>query len=145
MKAIGAAIADLAPATVEFGEGSVDFAVNRRQSTPKGVNIGVNPNGPGDHSVPVLKVTGPDGKLRAVLFGYACHNTTLGADIYQLTGDYAGFAAADLEARHPGATALFLMLCGADQNPNPRGTDRAGAQIRRGARCRSRARDLARR
>jgi hypothetical protein len=122
VRAIGAAIADLAPATVEFGEGSVDFAVNRRESTPTGVKIGVNPNGPGDHSVPVLKVTGADGKLRAVLFGYACHNTTLGADIYQLTGDYAGFAAADLEARHPGATALFLMLCGADQNPNPRGT-----------------------
>jgi hypothetical protein len=69
-----------------------------------------------------LKITGADGKLRAVLFGYACHNTTLTAEIYQLSGDYAGFAAAELERRHPGAAALFLMLCGADQNPNPRGT-----------------------
>ena len=72
--------------------------------------------------MPVLKITGPDGKLRAVLFGYACHNTTLTAEVYQLSGDYAGFAAAELEAKHPGATALFLMLCGADQNPSPRGT-----------------------
>ena len=75
-----------------------------------------------DHTAPVLNIIGADGKLRAVLFGYACHNTTLTAEIYQLSGDYAGFAAAELERRHPGATALFLMLCGADQNPNPRGT-----------------------
>jgi hypothetical protein len=27
-----------------------------------------------------------------------------------------------MEQRHPGATALFLTLCGADQNPNPRST-----------------------
>ena len=120
--AIGAAIRDLAPATVEYGAGSAGFAVNRRQATPSGVKIGVNPDGPVDHTVPVLKIAGADGKLRAVLFGYACHNTTLTAEIYQLSGDYAGFAAAQLETQHPGATALFLMLCGGDQNPNPRGT-----------------------
>ena len=119
---IGAALHDLAPATVEYGEGSVGFAINRRQAMPAGVKIGVDPTGPVDHTAPVLKITGADGKLRAVLFGYACHNTTLTAEIYQLSGDYAGFAAAELESRHPGATALFLMLCGADQNPNPRGT-----------------------
>ena len=27
-----------------------------------------------------------------------------------------------IEQRHPGATALFVTLCGADQNPNPRST-----------------------
>jgi neutral ceramidase len=122
VSAIAAAIRDLAPATVEYGQGSAGFAMNRRQATPNSVNIGVNPKGPVDHSVPVLKIAGADGKLRAVLFGYACHNTTLGADTFQLNGDYAGFAAAGLERQHPGATALFLMLCGADQNPNPRGT-----------------------
>jgi hypothetical protein len=57
-----------------------------------------------------------------VLFGYACHNTTLGGDFYQINGDYAGFAQAELERLHPGVTALFLMLCGGDQNPHPRGT-----------------------
>ncbi len=120
--AIGDAIADLAPATMEYGAGSAAFAANRRQATPTGVKIGVDPNGPVDHAVPVLKIVGRDGKLRAVLFGYACHNTTLTAETYELSGDYAGFAAADLERRHPGATALFLMLCGGDQNPEPRGT-----------------------
>jgi hypothetical protein len=57
-----------------------------------------------------------------VLFGYACHNTTLGGDFYRIGGDYAGYAQAAIEAAHPGATALFMMLCGGDQNPDPRGT-----------------------
>jgi neutral ceramidase len=117
--AVGAAIRDLAPATVEYAAGTATFAKNRRQPPSTGV-------APTDHTVPVLKIAGADGKLRAVLFGYACHNTTLTAEVYQLSGDYAGFAAADLESKHPGATALFLMLCGADQNPNPRGTVELG-------------------
>jgi neutral ceramidase len=122
VEVVGRALADLAPASLSVGHGSVGFAVNRREPTPEGVKIGVNPNGPVDHDVPVLKVSAPDGALRAVLFGYACHNTTLGGDFYQIGGDYAGFAQAGIERAHPGATALFVMLCGGDQNPNPRGT-----------------------
>ncbi len=118
----GAALADLAPARLSVGHGSVGFAANRRQPTPEGVKIGTNPAGPVDHDVPVLEVTAEDGRLRAVLFGYACHNTTLGADFYRIGGDYAGYAQAKLEEAHPGATALFVMLCGGDQNPSPRGT-----------------------
>lgn len=115
------ALADLAPAEISIGHGSAGFAVNRRQATPRGMVIGVNPTGPVDHDVPVLKIASPDGKLRAVLFGYACHNTTLGGNCYKFNGDYAGFAQAELEKALPGATAMFLQLCGGDQNPNPRG------------------------
>jgi hypothetical protein len=56
------------------------------------------------------------------VFGYACHNTTLTGDFYQLSGDYAGFAESKLEAAYPGATAMFIELCAGDQNPEPRGT-----------------------
>jgi len=38
----------------------------------------------------VLSVRGADGQLRAVMFGYSCHNTTLGA--YEINADYAGYA-----------------------------------------------------
>lgn len=119
---VGAAIKDLAPANLSFGNGRATFAINRRESTPKGVIIGENPAGPGDTDVPVLKVTAPDGKLRAVLFGYACHNTTLTGQFYRISGDYAGFAEIAIEEANPGAAALFVMLCGADQNPHPRST-----------------------
>jgi neutral ceramidase len=64
------------------------------------------------------KVVTPEGKIRAVLFGYACHNTTL--DIYQVSGDYAGFAQIEVEKENQGVTAMFLAGCGADQNPYPR-------------------------
>ena len=67
-------------------------------------------------------MAGTDGVLRAVLFGYACHNTTTGGDFYQVNGDYAGVAQLELEKTHPGTIAMFMMLCGSDQNPNPRGT-----------------------
>ncbi len=119
---VGQALNDLAPAQISAGHSSAGFAVNRREPTGEGIRIGVNTQGPVDHDVPVLRITAPDGKLRAILFGYACHNTTLGGDFYQISGDYAGFAQLELEKRHPGSTAMFMELCGADQNPNPRGT-----------------------
>jgi neutral ceramidase len=117
---IGAALGDLAPASISYAAGEAHFGVNRREPTPKGVKIGVNPAGPVDPSVPVIKVMSPDGKLRAVLFGYACHNTTLTGQFFQISGDYAGYAQAEFEKAHPGTVALFMQLCGADQNPNPR-------------------------
>lgn len=123
VRVVGDALKDLAPARLSFGHGRAGFAGNRRQFTPKGVIIGVNPDGPTDHDVPVLVIRNAGGrKIRGVLFGYACHNTTLGAKNYLISGDYAGFAQIEVEKRYPGATALFVQLCGADQNPQPRNT-----------------------
>lgn len=120
VETIVAALADLKPARLAVGKGTASFAVNRRESTAKGIINGRNPAGPVDHDVPVLRVESPEGQLRAVVFGYACHNTTL--QYYRWCGDYAGFAQAALEEKHPGATALFWIGCGGDANPLPRGT-----------------------
>jgi len=117
---VGRAIADLAPARLGYSHARAGFAMNRRLPTPNGHQNSPYPDGPVDHDVPVLRVDGPDGKLRAVVFGYACHNTTLA--LYQFCGDYAGFAQQFLEQSHPGAVALFMAGCGADQNPYSRGT-----------------------
>ena len=116
--AIVAAVADLKPATLFIGQGTARFAVNRRKPTVKGFVNDANPDGPVDHDVPVLCVEGADGKLRAVVFGYACHNTTM--QFYQWCGDYAGFAQLNVEEKHPGAVAMFWSGCGADANPLPR-------------------------
>jgi hypothetical protein len=117
---VGKAIADLAPARLGYCHARAGFAMNRRLPTKNGYQNSPYPDGPVDHDVPVLRVERPDGKLRAVLFGYACHNTTLA--LYQFCGDYAGFAQQYLEQSHPGTTALFMIGCGADQNPYPRST-----------------------
>ncbi len=125
---IGAALGDLKPAVLSYGAGRATFGINRREPTPKGFRIGVNPSGPTDPEVPVLKVTTPDGKLRAILFGYACHNTTLTGEFFKISGDYAGFAQYEIEKAHDGATAMFLQLCGGDQNPHPRSTQELAEQ-----------------
>lgn len=122
VQAAADAFAALAPATLTFHRGEAGFAFNRRVISPKGVNFGENPEGPVDRDVPLLRVNGGDGKLRAVLFSYACHNTTLGGDFYKFHGDYAGVAQELLEKDNPGAVALFMTGYGADANPKPRGT-----------------------
>jgi len=116
---IDMAINNLTMMQLSIGHGSVSFAINRRESTDKGVIIGINPDGPVDHDVPVLKISDLNGKLRAVLFGYACHNAT--SSTYMVNGDYAGFAQIELEKSNPDVIAMFLSGCGGDQVPFPRG------------------------
>jgi hypothetical protein len=120
---VGEAIDKLAPAEIAWGKGHVTFAVNRRNNkeadVPKLRETG-RLKGPVDHDVPVLAVRDPAGRLRAVVFGFACHATVL--DFYRWSGDYPGFAQVFLEKSHPDAVALFWAGCGADQNPLPRRT-----------------------
>lgn len=119
---IGEALSKLAPANLQLGEGRATFAVNRRNNreadVPSLLERGTPLVGPVDHSVPILTVTRPDGRLEAILFGYACHPTTL--SFLTWCGDYPGFAQLELEQNHPGATAMFVNTCGGDQNPLPR-------------------------
>jgi neutral ceramidase len=119
---VGEAISKLAPANLQMGEGHTTFAVNRRNNREADVaNMLANGTplvGPVDHTVPVLTVTRSDGRLAAVLFGYACHPTTLNFRTW--CGDYPGFAQLELEEKHPGAMAMFVNTCGGDQNPLPR-------------------------
>ena len=116
----GQALAHLAPARLSWGSGVCSFVMNRRQFTDKGVILGVNPRGLVDRSVPVLRIDSADGKVRAVLFGYGCHNTTLPSKYLAVSGDYAGYAKAYVQEQFPGAEALFMMGCGGDANPEPR-------------------------
>lgn len=116
---IGAALGDLQPATLSYAKSTADFAKNRRFPTDEGFVNRQYDEGPTDHDVPVLQVFSPAGERRAILFGYACHNTSTG--IMEFNGDYAGFAQSDIEKDFPGVTALFVEGTGGDQNPYPRG------------------------
>jgi neutral ceramidase len=115
---VGTSLGRLEPATITYSHARCGFAMNRRTPTATGYRNHPNPFGPVDHTVPVLRVATPAGQLRCVLFGYACHNTTMG--FRKWLGDYAGYAQAHFEREHPGVSAHFLMGCGGDQNPYPR-------------------------
>jgi hypothetical protein len=114
------ALKSRAPARIFSGTGVARFAVNRRNNIESALDPLKIPAGPVDHSVPVIKVTGLSGEVIAVVFGYACHATTLG--LYQWSGDYPGFAQVSLEEAFPGSMAMFFAGCGSDQNPLPRRT-----------------------
>ena len=120
-KAALAALADRKPATLAWGQGKAGFAANRRVlKKGKWVGFGVNPNGPVDLSLPVLAAVDASGKVRAVLFGYACHCTTLGGEFNKICAEWAGYACDEVERQSPGAMALAIIGCGADANPEPR-------------------------
>ena len=112
------AFVDMEAAIITSGIGIARFAVNRRNNKPEEILHSSQLKGPYDHSVPVLSIRSPDGSLKTILFGYACHCTTL--DLNKWNGDYAGYAQIDLEKKYPGCTAMFYAACAGDQNPEPR-------------------------
>ncbi|MEO1996667.1 MAG: neutral/alkaline non-lysosomal ceramidase N-terminal domain-containing protein [Planctomycetaceae bacterium] len=120
---VGRSIAKLQPARLTISQSQADFAINRRNNreadVPRLRKAGALV-GPVDHDVPVLRVTDQQSRVIAILFGYACHNTTL--SIFQTSGDYAGFAQQRLEQLYPDAQAMFMMGAAGDQNPSPRRT-----------------------
>ncbi len=121
--AVEQALSKMEPVELSQGAGVVPFVMNRREFTPdRGIILGVNPRGPVDRTVPLLKVAAPDGTLRAVVFGAATHNTTLTGNEYRITGDYAGFAQDYVEKQLPGVQAMFVLGFAGDSNPYPRGT-----------------------
>jgi putative membrane-bound dehydrogenase-like protein len=100
-----AALSDLRPARLSWGVGTVGFARNRRTK-----------GGPVDHDLPLLVVRDLKGSIRALYLSYACHCVTLSNN--KISGDWAGYAAEQIEDAHPGAVALVSIGCGADANPS---------------------------
>jgi hypothetical protein len=117
----GAALARLEPASLACGTGRAHFALNRREKTPRGIWLGKNPSGPTDERVPILRIQKATGGPLAIVFGYACHNTTHRPDMMRIDPDYAGYAQDRVEADNPGATALFVTGCAGDADPHPFG------------------------
>src|SRR5437867_942566 len=124
-----AALKDRRPSQLSWSQGQLGFARNRRVVAGNTARFGDNAAGPVDHALPVLKITDPDGKLRAVVANYACHCTTLGGEFNHVCGDWAGYAQEAIEREHPDAIALITIGCGADANPFPRGGDDGGLAL----------------
>jgi len=124
VEVVGAALEDCKPASLEHGIGRASFAVNRRTFEGDAVGFGDNRDAPADWDVPVLRVRGTNGMVRAVVFGYACHGTSIraGDEWYVVSGDYMAYARQQIQQHQPGAVALFLTGMGADSDPSPRQT-----------------------
>lgn len=117
------AIENLQPVELAIGQGDAQFGTNRRVLANRAwAGAGNPPEGVRDPSVPVMAVRTKEGKWLAVAYDYACHCTSISPEINQISGDWAGISAANVEKMLPGIVALPVIGCGADINPNPRGT-----------------------
>ena len=128
------ALGDLKPARLSWAVGNAgDFVQNRRVYTKDGkyLKMGPNPDKYADRDVPVLRVDAPDGTMRAVVFGCACHAVTLDQTNIKLSGDYPSFAQETIEKQHPGVQAMFVQGCGADANSTPRCGPKQEEYVRR--------------
>jgi hypothetical protein len=111
---IGAVIVEardaVAPAWVTYGAGRSSLAANRDfwDEEAQRFAAGYNPDAPADDTLVVAKVTGDEGELRATLFNYACHPTTLAWENRLLSPDFIGAAREVLENAFD-APALFLQ------------------------------------
>jgi hypothetical protein len=92
--------------------------MNRREPTPRGIVLGVNPRGCADRTVPVMRVEA-DGKPLAIVFGAAAH-AVASAQSDRVSGDYPGFAQAEIEQLFPGAQAMFMAGAAGDANAHPK-------------------------
>jgi len=117
-----AALSDMKPAHLSYGVGNVDFVKNRRAFYDDGRYKGMaaNPDRYADQTVPVLRIDGPAGQLRGIVFGCACHAVTLGGSSNALSGDFPSYARKHIQKQFPNVETLFVQGCGADANPEPR-------------------------
>ncbi len=80
--------------------------------------LGVNPDGPSDKTVWVVRFDNAAGEPIAVLFNYGVHSVVAGPENDQVTGDLAGAAERYIETHFKDkVVALFTIGPAGDQNP----------------------------
>jgi hypothetical protein len=114
------ALAGLRPAHVAFGAAPTAIGVNRRASKDGQVRMGINPDGPNDPTVYVLRVEDASRRPLACWFSHAAHPIILDHRNTGLSAEWPGIAAAAL-AEALGCPAVFAQGCGGDINPVRRG------------------------
>ncbi len=115
------ALRNVEPVNLSWSTTRATFAGNRRNNRPQEIDrlkAEGKLKGPVDHDVPVLIVRDLQGKLKAVICGYACHATTIST--YKISADWPGAVQLELEQRFPEIIAMTWIGCGGDQNPVPR-------------------------
>jgi hypothetical protein len=126
----GKAAKAMRPVTVGYGEGRIDFNIQRRKVIDGRAVVRLNPDGPCDHRVKVLRfddAKSPDPV--AVMMHAACHPcvftwgdkwTQPHAQGYpKMSADFPGEAKSLVEKVYgPNTTALFLQGCAGDIRPN---------------------------
>lgn len=131
LDAVKAAIDSLEPAKIGWSTGESYINVNRNQDyaveQPDGsvhhcCSLGVNPTGPVDHTLFVLKAENYEGKPIAFFVNYAVHccvmisNNSDGSGKVGISGDLAGATSQLMEEKY-GAVSMWSSGAAGDINP----------------------------
>ncbi len=117
VQAIKDARAKLEPARLRTGLGMSLANINRRAKDVDGkISLGLNPDGPVDRQIGLLRLERPDGSLIALAANYAIHGTVLSGANTAISGDAPGIVADYLE-RTLGAPVLFINSAAGNAAP----------------------------
>jgi neutral/alkaline ceramidase-like enzyme len=108
VRAVGEARGKLAPARIAFGQGIAMANINRRAKDVDGqVSLGLNPDGPADRQLGLIRLERADGSPIALVANYAIHGTVMNGQNLLISGDAPGTVSAYLEQKL-GTTVLFI-------------------------------------
>jgi neutral ceramidase len=108
VKAVQEARDKLEPARLRTGLGISMANINRRARDVDGkISLGLNPDGPVDRQIGLIRVERPDGSLIGLAANYAIHGTVLSGTNTAISGDAPGIVTDYLESTL-GATVLFV-------------------------------------
>jgi hypothetical protein len=111
------ALANLQPVQLRSGRGECHINANRRAVTPSGEQfLGINPDGPCDREVLVVRLDSLTDEPVATLVNYACHPTIMGPSNRLITPDYPGVMKRVVE-QEVGGRCLFFQGSAGDQGP----------------------------
>jgi len=108
ISAVKEAHAKLEPARISISQGIAMANINRRARDIDGsISLGLNPDGPTDRQLGVIKLERPDGSPIAMIMNYAMHGTVMSGKNLLISGDGPGVVSAYLEQK-TGAPVLYI-------------------------------------
>jgi hypothetical protein len=106
--AIQEARTKLEPARIAFGQGIAMANINRRAKDVDGqVSLGLNPDGPADRQIGLIRLERADGTPIALVANYPMHGTVMNGQNLLISGDGPGTVSAYLEQKF-GAPVLYV-------------------------------------
>lgn len=98
----------LAPAQLGVGWGFSQANINRRAVDVDGkASLGLNPDGPVDRRIGLIRINKADGSPLALIANYAIHGTVMGGQNLLISGDAPGIVSEYVEQK-TGAPLLFI-------------------------------------
>ena len=111
------AFSQLEAARLAIGTGSAMANINRRARDVDGkISLGLNPDGPVDRQIGLIRIEKANGSTLALIANYAMHGTVLSGRFLEISGDAPGIVAGYVEEKL-GAPMLYINGAAGDIAP----------------------------